>query len=183
VRCRHRAERRHLRGRRARGSAGDRDEPATSSRIVKFSRDGRFIKSFGKWGVAPGELKTPHALVIDSRSRLIVADRGNMRIQIFDLDGNLLESWPQFSRVSGLFIDRNDLLYAIDSESTAGNHPGWRKGARIGAAKDGKVLSFVPGHQTDSPDGAAGEGIAVDAKGTIYAAENTVRGITRYLRR
>jgi sugar lactone lactonase YvrE len=157
--------------------------PATASRIVKFSRDGRFIKSFGKWGAAPGELKTPHALVIDSRSRLIVADRGNMRIQIFDLDGNLLESWPQFSRVSGLFIDRNDLLYAIDSESTASNHPGWRKGARIGAVRDGKVMYFVPGHQTDSPDGAAGEGIAVDAKGTIYAAENTVRGITRYLRR
>jgi sugar lactone lactonase YvrE len=157
--------------------------PSTASRIVKFSRDGRFLKSFGKWGPGPGELKTPHALVIDSRGRLIVADRGNMRIQIYDLEGNLQASWPQFSRVSGLFIDRNDTLYAIDSESTANNHPGWRKGARVGTAKDGKVMYFVPGHQTESPDGAAGEGIAVDARGTIYAAENTVRGITRYLRR
>ena len=54
---------------------------------------------------------------------------------------------------------------------------------RIGSLKDGKVMSFVPGHQTENPDGAAGEGIAVDAKGTIYAAENTLRGITRYLRK
>ena len=154
--------------------------PATASRIVKFTRDGRFINAFGKWGAAPGELKTPHAMVIDSRGRLLVADRGNMRVQVYDLDGNLLESWPQFSRVSGLFIDRHDMLYAIDSESTAANHQGWKKGARIGTAKDGKVMYFVPGHQTDTPDGAAGEGIAVDANGTIYAAENTLRGITRY---
>jgi len=157
--------------------------PATASRIVKFSREGRFIKEFGKWGAGPGELKTPHAMVIDSRGRLIVADRGNMRIQIYDLDGNLQDSWPQFSRVSGLFIGPNDTLYAIDSESTANNHKGWKKGVRIGSVKDGKVMYFVPGHQTDNPDGAAGEGIAVDAKGTIYAAENTLRGITRYVRK
>ena len=78
----------------------------TASRIVKYSRDGTFIKSFGRWGAAPGELKTPHAMVIDARGRLIVADRGNMRIQIYDLDGNLQDSWAQFSRVSGLFIDQ-----------------------------------------------------------------------------
>lgn len=157
--------------------------PATTSRIVKFSREGKYITSFGRWGAAPGELKTPHAMVIDSRGRLIVADRGNMRIQIYDLDGNLQDSWPQFSRVSGLFIGPNEMLFAIDSESTAGNHKGWRKGVRIGSLKDGTVMHFVPGHQTDNPDGAAGEGIAVDRNGTIYAAENTLRGITRYLRK
>jgi sugar lactone lactonase YvrE len=157
--------------------------PATASRIVKFTRDGTFIKSFGRWGSGPGELKTPHAMVIDSRGRLIVADRGNMRIQIYDLEGNLQDSWPQFSRVSGLFIGGGDTLYAVDSESTSTNHKGWRKGVRIGSLKDGKVTSFVPGHRTENPDGAAGEGIAVGADGTIYAAENTLRGVTRYLRR
>jgi DNA-binding beta-propeller fold protein YncE len=152
--------------------------PATASRIVKLTREGKFIKSFGRWGAAPGELKTPHAMIIDS-GRLIVADRGNMRIQIYDLEGNLRDSWPQFSRVSGLFV-RDGLLYAIDSESTGKNHPGWKKGVRIGSAKDGKVTHFVPGHQTDTADGAAGEGIAVAPDGTIYAAENTLRGVTRY---
>jgi hypothetical protein len=155
--------------------------PATASRIVKFTREGKFIKSFGTWGAAPGELKTPHAMIIDA-GRLIVADRGNMRIQIYDLDGNLRDSWPQFSRVSGLFV-RGGMLYAIDSESTGKNHPGWKKGVRIGSAKDGTVAHVVPGHQTDTADGAAGEGIAVGPDGTIYAAENTLRGITRYLKK
>jgi DNA-binding beta-propeller fold protein YncE len=162
--------------------------PATASRIVKFSRDGKFIKSFGRWGPAPGELKTPHAMVIDSRGRLIVADRGNMRIQIYDLDGNLLESWPQFSRVSGLFIDRNDMLYAIDSESSPERHPNWKTGVRIGTTKEDKVLQFIPPHPlpTGAAQGAAGEGVAVDADGNVYAAEGPISrqaaggGLTKY---
>ena len=89
--------------RRALRPAGDR-HAGTPSRIVKFTKDGKFIKAWGKWGAAPGDFKTPHALAFDSRGRLFVADRGNMRIQIFDQDGKLLDSWKQFSRVSGLFI-------------------------------------------------------------------------------
>jgi hypothetical protein len=49
--------------------------PATALRSVKFTRDNKFIKAFGKWGSAPGELKTPHAMAIDARGRLMVADR------------------------------------------------------------------------------------------------------------
>ena len=59
-------------------------------------------------------------------------------------------------------------------------NPGWKKGIRIGSAKDGKVVAFVPGHQTDNPDGAAGEGIVSDPAGNLYAAENTLRGVTKY---
>lgn len=158
--------------------------PNTVARIVKFSRDGKFIKMWGgKLGSAPGEFRTPHGLAFDSRGRLFVADRGNMRIQIFDQEGRFLEEWKQFSRVSGLHITSDDLLYAIDSESNASNHPGWKKGVRIGSAADGKVMFFIPGHQTDRPEGAAGEGVTVDAGGNVYAAENTVRGLTKYVRR
>ena len=84
--------------------------------------------------------------------------------------------------MSGLTIDRNDTIYASDSESDAKRHPGWRKGVRIGSLKDGKVAVFIPGHQTESPDGAAGEGIALDAAGNLYAAEVTVRGVTKYVK-
>jgi len=156
--------------------------PDTVARIVKFDKNGKFIKTWGKFGSGPGEFRTPHALVFDSRGRLFVADRGNVRIQIFDQEGKFLAEWKQFSRVSGMYI-RNDTLYAIDSESNATNHPGWRKGARIGSARDGKVMFFIPPHMTDAPEGAAAEGIAVDAEGNVYGAENTVRGLTKYVKR
>ena len=156
--------------------------PDTVARIVKFDRNGKFIKTWGKFGSAPGEFRTPHALVFDSRGRLFVADRGNVRIQIFDQEGKFLAEWKQFSRVSGMYI-RNDTLYAIDSESNATNHAGWRKGVRIGSARDGKVMFFIAPHMTDTPEGAAGEGVAVDAAGNVYGAENTVRGLTKYVKR
>ena len=157
-------------------------KPDTVARIVKFDRNGKFLKTWGKFGSGPGEFRTPHALVFDARGRLFVADRGNVRIQIFDQEGKFLAEWKQFSRVSGMYI-RNDTLYAIDSESNAMNHAGWRKGVRIGSARDGKVMFFIPPHMTDTPEGAAGEGVAVDAAGNVYGAENTVRGLTKYVKR
>jgi sugar lactone lactonase YvrE len=164
------------------GGQGANATPDTVARVSKWDRTGKFIRAWGKLGSAPGEFRTPHALVFDAKGRLFVADRGNHRIQIFDQDGKYLSEFTEFSRVSGMFI-RDGMMYAIDSESNSNNHKGWRKGARIGSVNDGKVQFFIPGHVTDSPDGAAGEGIAVAATGEIYAAENTVRGLTKYVKR
>ena len=89
----------------------------------------------------------------------------------------------EFGRTSGLAIDRNDVIYTADSESTERGHPGWQKGIRIGSLKDGKVTIFVPPHTTpNSPDGAMGEGIAIDAAGNIYTAEAQLRGVTKYVK-
>jgi sugar lactone lactonase YvrE len=164
------------------------EDPTASGRIVKFDRNGKFIKEWGKWGAAPGDFKTPHAMALDSAGRLLVADRGNLRIQIFDQDGKYLSEMRQFSRVSDLFVDKNDMLYAIDSESSPKSNPGWSKGIRIGSLKDGKVMFFVPPHKTDknSPGNtgtAAGEGVAVDANGNIFGAEVHVLGLTKYVKR
>jgi len=133
--------------------------PGSTGRIMKFTKDGKFIKEWGKMGTAPGEFRTPHALAFDSRGRLFVADRGNHRLQIFDQDGKLLDSFEQFGRVSGLFIDANDTLYAIDSESSPTRHPDWKTGIRIGTTKEDKVTAFIPPHETGEPHGAAGEGL------------------------
>jgi DNA-binding beta-propeller fold protein YncE len=162
--------------------------PDTNARIVKFTRDGKFVKEWGKFGSAPGEFRTPHALAMDSRGRLFVADRGNHRIQIFDQDGKFLEEWKQFSRISGLFITRNDMLYAIDSESSPERHPNWKTGVRIGTTTEDKVLQFIPPHPlpNGAPQGAAGEGVAVDADGNVYGAEGPISrqaaggGLTKY---
>ena len=76
------------------------------ARIRKFSKDGKLIATWGQWGKGPNDLDQPHALAMDSRGRLFVGDRGNDRIKIFDQSGKLLETWYQFSRPSGIFIDR-----------------------------------------------------------------------------
>ena len=143
-----------------------------TSRISKFTPDGKFIKSWGQIGVRHGEFRTPHALAFDSRGRLWVADRGNHRLEIFDQEGTYLESRYLFSRVSGIFI-KGDTLYAIDSESGPLNHPNWRDGVRIGPIDEDRVTAFIPPFEREDRvyQGTAGEGVAVDADGNVYAAE------------
>jgi sugar lactone lactonase YvrE len=157
----------------------------TNARIVKFSKDGKFIKTWGKKGSAPGEFDVPHALAFDSRGRLFVGDRANNRIQIFDQDGNFLEQWTQFGRPSGLFIDKNDILYVADSESNTMRHPGWKRGMRVGSAKDGSVTAFIPDPEPDPDHSAtsAAEGVAADAMGNIYGAEVGPKGIKKYVKK
>src|SRR3954466_13943531 len=143
-----------------------------TSRISKFSPDGKCVKSWGTIGVRHGEFRTPHALMFDARGRLWVADRGNHRIEIFDQDGKYLESRYMFGRPSGLFI-RGDTVYVIDSESSPYNHPNWRDGVRIGSVYEDRVTGFIPPFERDDRvyQGTAGEGVAVDADGNVYAAE------------
>ena len=143
-----------------------------TSRISKFTADGRFVKSWGTIGVRHGEFRTPHALMFDAKGRLWVADRGNHRLEIFDQDGKYLESRYMFWRISGFFI-RGNLLYAIDSESSPLNHSNWRNGVRIGPLDEDRVTAFIPPFEREDRvyQGTAGEGIAVDADGNVYAAE------------
>lgn len=143
-----------------------------TARISKFTPDGKFVKSWGGLGVRHGEFRTPHALVFDAKGRLWVADRGNHRLEIFDQDGKYLESRYMYGRISGLFIKGNT-VYAIDSESGPFNHVNWRNGVRIGPVDEDRITAFIPPFERDDRvyQGTAGEGVAVDADGNVYAAE------------
>jgi DNA-binding beta-propeller fold protein YncE len=158
----------------------------SNARIVKFSKDGKFIMTWGKKGSAPGELNIPHALAFDSKGRLFVADRGNNRIQIFDQNGKFIDQWQQFSRPSGLFIDKNDVIYVADSESgsVAKDHGAWKRGIRVGSAKDGSLKAFIPDPNADPnyTGTSAAEGVAADTKGVIYGAEVGPKDLKKYVK-
>ena len=111
-------------------------------------------------------------MAFDGKGRLWVADRGNHRLEIYDQEGQYLESRYAFGRISGLF-HKGDTLYAIDSESGPFNHVGWRNGVRIGPVDEDRVTAFIPPFEREDRvyQGTAGEGVAVDADGNVYAAE------------
>jgi len=156
-----------------------------NSRIVKFSKEGKFIAEWGHKGAGRGEFDQPHALAFDSKGRLFVGDRGNNRIVILDQKGEVIDMWPQFSRPSGVYIDRNDVLYVADSESesVSRNHDGWKRGIRVGSTKDGKVTAFIPDPVEKATTTSAAEGVAVDRDGNVYGAEVGPRALKKYVRK
>jgi sugar lactone lactonase YvrE len=157
----------------------------TNARIVKFDKTGKFIKTWGKKGSGPGEIDGPHTLAMDSRGRLFLGDRGNNRIQIFDQDGNFIDQWTQFSRPSGVYIDKNDVIYVADSESGSVNkaHGDWKRGIRVGSAKDGTVTALIPDPDENPPSTSAAEGVAADAQGNIYGAEVGPKRVMKYVKK
>lgn len=156
----------------------------TNNRVMKYSKDGKFIKSWGKTGYGPGEFKSLHGLDIDSRGRLFVADRGNNRLQIFDQDGNFIAQWTQFGKPSGVFFDDHDNIYVADSESDNQANPGWEMGIRIGDAHLGWVHYFIKLQTGDprNPRTNGAEFVAVDKYGNIYGGEPGPRKLQKYVR-
>lgn len=145
----------------------------TNARIVKFSKTGSFITSWGKAGSAPGEFGTPHGIAADRDGRIFVADRFNHRTQIFDRNGKFLAAWDQFGDPSGIFIDKNNILYAADVTS---KEMGDKRGIRFGNVKDGHIMDYIP----MAP--VAPESIAVDKAGHMYIGFTMEKALKRLVK-
>ena len=163
----------------------DGHNPTGNNRIVKLSSDGTFIKAFGETGHGPGQLFGPHAIAMDANGRLFVADRQNMRIVIFDQEGNFLSRWTQFGMPSDIAIDGNGKIYVADSESDMTQNPGWEKGIRIGDVETGWVEHFILDTGDNPPITAGGSGaesLTVDRHGSIFAGEPRPQRLLKYVK-
>lgn len=158
----------------------DGHDAGGNNRIVKFTPDGRYLKSWGTTGPGPaaGELSDPHALAMDSQGRLFVGDRRNARIQIFDSEGTFLEQWLHFGPASSIYIDASDTIYVTDTQTGAmpdwfaeRRTADWQRGIRIGDARTGRVTGFLP---------SEAEFVAVDVNGAVYGAEVPGERLVKY---
>jgi hypothetical protein len=153
-----------------------------NNRVVKFTSDGRFDLTWGTGGPGPaaGELSDAHAVAMDSRGRIFVGDRRNIRIQIFDRDGRFLEQWTHFGPPSSIYIDENDVMYVTDTQTGAlpswyaeRRGEGWIRGIRVGDANTGRVTAFIP---------SDAEFAAADRAGNVYGAQVPGQTLVKYER-
>ncbi len=156
-----------------------------NGRVLKFSRDGTFIKSWGKKGSAPGDFDEPHDIFLGgSQNRIYVADRRNQRIQVFDQDGNFIVAWKQFGVPSSVFVGRDDSIYVGSGFPDPTAKRGETRGIVVGNVLDGSLKAFIP--DPADPDslvrGTTSSGIAADDEGSIYSADVAAHNLRKYVK-
>jgi NHL repeat-containing protein len=156
-----------------------------TGRVVKFSRDGHFIKAWGRKGGAPGEFDEPHDLYVGgSRGWVYVADRRNNRVQVFDQNGSFIAAWKQFGQPSSVFVGRDDTIYVGAAFPDQSAKKGELRGIIIGNAIDGSLKAFIP----DPADldkvvaGTSASGIAADSMGSVFAADVGAHNLRKYIK-
>jgi DNA-binding beta-propeller fold protein YncE len=156
-----------------------------TGRVVKFSKDGRFIKSWGRKGSEPGEFDEPHDIFVGgSREWVYVADRRNNRIQVFDQDGNFIVAWKQFGQPSSVFVGKDDTIYVGASFPDPSAKKGEMRGIMIGNAINGSLKAFIP----DPADldkviaGTSASGIAADSMGSVFASDVGAHNLRKYVK-
>ena len=168
-----------------------------NNRIVHFDRQGRFLRAWGSKGSEPGQFRVPHALALDSRGRLYVADRGNARVQVFDPAGRFLAEWRHLMIPWDIWITADDQIYVCGSSPMRWGPTQYLRPLGI-PPKDqlvmkfdpaGKALqlwTFPPGGEGDAPK-QPGElswvhGMAVDSRGDLYLGDIVGRRAEKFRR-
>jgi DNA-binding beta-propeller fold protein YncE len=84
-----------------------------NSRVVKFSKEGKYLTSWGRRGTGPGEFNLPHSVAVDSKGQVYIADRENNRIQVFDGNGKFLKEWKHLGSTQNIFITPKDEMWIL----------------------------------------------------------------------
>jgi DNA-binding beta-propeller fold protein YncE len=120
------------------------------NRVVKFSHEGKYLLEWGTRGTGPGQFELPHNVVVDAAGKVYVSDRETQRIEVFDSTGHFLKEWPTLEGVSGLFMTKDQRIWA---------------GAVLMNLK-GEVVGRLPGGSA-----AGGHAVAMSDSGDVYLAQ------------
>ncbi|MBM3619978.1 MAG: hypothetical protein FJX20_04735 [Alphaproteobacteria bacterium] len=133
-----------------------------NSSVHRFTADGALIRTWGGHGDRPGVFTTPHAIWVDRFDRVLVGDRENNRVQLFDRAGSFLTAWVDFYHPMQIWVDDRDYVFVTDQIP------------RISMlSPDGKLIGRCRG----AINGA--HGLAGDAQGNLYLAELPPQEITK----
>ncbi len=156
-----------------------------NNRVVRFDAGGKFVKAWGRKGKGPGEFDLPHAIGVDSKGRLYVADRSNARIQVFDQEGNFLDKWEGIMVPWCITITPRDEIWTCGSSLP----PPGVKTTMFGIPPNDQVIAksdtsgkiLLKWSPPKGEDGRERPGetnwvhvVAPDSKGNIYAGD--IRG-------
>ena len=133
-----------------------------NSRVLKYTRDGRYVKHWGAKGKSDGQFDLVHDVAVDSRGRVYVADRSNSRVQIFDADGKFLGKWTNVGQPWGLvYHAKENVLYMCDGQNNR----------VVKLNLDGQILGVLGSFGKAPGQFDFAHNIAVDSTGAIYVAE------------
>lgn len=143
-----------------------------NTRVMQFDARGKFVKTWGKPGTGPGEFDLVHAIKIDSRQRVLVADRENERIQVFSLDGELLTIWKGYAPY-GIDIDRDGTIFVADVIAN-----------QIIQLDDTGKIVHIWGEKGEKPGQfQAPHMLASDAMGNLFVAEVDGKRLQKFVRK
>jgi outer membrane protein assembly factor BamB len=144
-----------------------------NSRVLKFSKDGKLLRQWGKKGTGEGEFNLPHAIVLDGKGRVYVGDRENNRVQVFDADGKFLAQWNESGAPYGLFLTGEGRLFVADGRA------GWVKVLDA----EGKALGRFGEKGTGPGQFDMPHMLCVDSHGAVYVAEVNGKRVQKFVAR
>ncbi len=143
-----------------------------NSRVVQFSKVGKFLRAWGKRGKGPGDFNLPHAIFYDAKTnQVFVCDRSNKRVQVFDAEGKYLAQWTNISTPYGLFVHQGEHVFLSDGSGNA---------VRKLDIK-GMTLASWGSKGTEPGQFILPHGVCVDSQGTVYVAEGTGKRIQKFV--
>jgi DNA-binding beta-propeller fold protein YncE len=142
-----------------------------NARVMKYSKEGKFLKQWGKKGKGEGEFNLPHAVVLDAKGRVYVGDRENNRVQVFDADGKFLTQWRESGAPYGLFRTQEGRLFVADARAN------WVKVLDA----EGKALGRFGEKGTGPGQFGSSHMLCVDSHGAVYVAEVDNKRVQKFV--